>query len=163
MHTYQKEQRSIKDVLEQVSQLFADHADLLKEFTYFLPDAVQEQAKVPNKFSPTDMFFTKPVIDRSGYQEQRENLKHGGKLDQRMSQNLISSLQNARVAILDPNLLPGVDQEQLISFHCEQEWTRQPACQDAVWLRALLRLHEVVLSTHRASFPHAAPRCQSKL
>ncbi|KAJ1454683.1 hypothetical protein M885DRAFT_521244 [Pelagophyceae sp. CCMP2097] len=45
LHTYQKEQRSIKDVLEQVSQLFADHADLLKEFTYFLPDAVQEQAK----------------------------------------------------------------------------------------------------------------------
>jgi len=31
--------------LEQVSELFADHADLLKEFTYFLPDAVQEQAK----------------------------------------------------------------------------------------------------------------------
>jgi len=45
LHTYQKEQRSIKDVLEQVSLLFADHADLLKEFTYFLPDAVQEQAK----------------------------------------------------------------------------------------------------------------------
>jgi len=45
LHTYQKEQRSIKDVLEQVSQLFAEHADLLKEFTYFLPDAVQEQAK----------------------------------------------------------------------------------------------------------------------
>jgi len=46
LHTYQKEQRSIKDVLEQVSELFADHADLLKEFTYFLPDSVQEQAKV---------------------------------------------------------------------------------------------------------------------
>mmetsp|Transcript_23573 Transcript_23573/g.70832 ORF Transcript_23573/g.70832 Transcript_23573/m.70832 type:complete len:678 (+) Transcript_23573:35-2068(+) len=45
LHTYQKEQRSIKDVLEQVSELFADHPDLLKEFTYFLPDAVQEQAK----------------------------------------------------------------------------------------------------------------------
>ena len=28
-----------------MSQLFADHSDLLKEFTYFLPDAVQEQAK----------------------------------------------------------------------------------------------------------------------
>ena len=45
LHTYQKEQRSIKDVLEQVSQLFADHSDLLQEFTYFLPDAVQPQAK----------------------------------------------------------------------------------------------------------------------
>lgn len=45
LHTYQKEQKGIKDVLEQVSQLFADHSDLLMEFTYFLPDAVQEQAK----------------------------------------------------------------------------------------------------------------------
>ena len=41
LHTYQKEQRGIKEVLDEVSLLFADHADLLKEFTYFLPDAVQ--------------------------------------------------------------------------------------------------------------------------
>ena len=46
LHTYQKEQRGIKDVLEQVSHLFAEHPDLLMEFTYFLPDAVQEQASV---------------------------------------------------------------------------------------------------------------------
>ena len=46
LHTYQKEQRGIKDVLEQVSHLFADHPDLLMEFTYFLPDAVQEQVRV---------------------------------------------------------------------------------------------------------------------
>jgi len=45
LHTYQKEQLGIKEVLEQVSALFADHPDLLKEFTFFLPDAVQEQAK----------------------------------------------------------------------------------------------------------------------
>lgn len=45
LHTYQREQRGIKDVLEDVSTLFADHADLLREFTYFLPDAVQAQAK----------------------------------------------------------------------------------------------------------------------
>ncbi|KAL9182866.1 hypothetical protein ACHAXT_004145, partial [Thalassiosira profunda] len=45
LHTYQKEQRGIKEVLEQVSSLFADHPDLLREFTFFLPDAVQEQAK----------------------------------------------------------------------------------------------------------------------
>jgi paired amphipathic helix protein Sin3a len=46
LHTYQKEQRGIREVLEQVSTLFADHPDLLKQFTYFLPEAVQEQAKV---------------------------------------------------------------------------------------------------------------------
>lgn len=45
LHTYQKEQRGIREVLEQVSSLFADHPDLLKQFTYFLPEAVQEQAK----------------------------------------------------------------------------------------------------------------------
>eukprot|EP00594_Rhizosolenia_setigera_P008265 CAMPEP_0178955992 /NCGR_PEP_ID=MMETSP0789-20121207/9949_1 /TAXON_ID=3005 /ORGANISM="Rhizosolenia setigera, Strain CCMP 1694" /LENGTH=1418 /DNA_ID=CAMNT_0020637757 /DNA_START=123 /DNA_END=4379 /DNA_ORIENTATION=- len=45
LHTYQKEQRGIKEVLDEVSNLFADHPDLLQEFTYFLPDAVQAQAK----------------------------------------------------------------------------------------------------------------------
>ena len=45
LHTYQKEQRGIKEVLDEVSLLFAEHPDLLKEFTYFLPDAVQAQAK----------------------------------------------------------------------------------------------------------------------
>ncbi|GMI32551.1 hypothetical protein TrCOL_g1202 [Triparma columacea] len=42
LRAYQKEQVGIKDVLEQVSTLFADHPDLLKDFTYFLPDAAQE-------------------------------------------------------------------------------------------------------------------------
>jgi len=45
LHTYQKEQRGIKEVLEQVSSLFANHPDLLREFAFFLPDAVREQAK----------------------------------------------------------------------------------------------------------------------
>jgi histone deacetylase complex regulatory component SIN3 len=46
LHTYQKQQRGIKEVLDDVSTLFADHPDLLTDFTYFLPDAVQEQAKI---------------------------------------------------------------------------------------------------------------------
>lgn len=46
LHTYQKQQRGIKDVLDDVSTLFAEHPDLLTDFTYFLPDAVQEQAKL---------------------------------------------------------------------------------------------------------------------
>lgn len=45
LHTYQKEQRSIRQVLDQVSYLFRDHPDLLRKFTFFLPDAVQDQAK----------------------------------------------------------------------------------------------------------------------
>lgn len=35
----------ISHVLEQVTSLFADQPDLLREFTYFLPDGVQAQAK----------------------------------------------------------------------------------------------------------------------
>ena len=52
LHAYQKDQakpkeqqKGIQEVLDKVSKLFADHPDLLKEFTYFLPDAVQGQAK----------------------------------------------------------------------------------------------------------------------
>jgi len=45
LHTYQKDQRGIKEVLDEVSVLFEDHPDLLKEFTYFLPEGVQAQAK----------------------------------------------------------------------------------------------------------------------
>jgi histone deacetylase complex regulatory component SIN3 len=45
LHTYQRQNRNIKEVLEKVSVLFKDHPDLLRDFTYFLPDAVQEAAK----------------------------------------------------------------------------------------------------------------------
>jgi len=45
LHTYQKEQRGIKEVLDEVSGLFWDHPDLLGEFIYFLPDGVQAEAK----------------------------------------------------------------------------------------------------------------------
>ena len=45
LHTYQKEQRGINEVLDEVTVLFSEHPDLLKQFTYFLPDAVQKQAK----------------------------------------------------------------------------------------------------------------------
>lgn len=39
LQTYQKEQRSMKEVYEQVSELFRDHEDLLNEFSHFLPEA----------------------------------------------------------------------------------------------------------------------------
>ena len=45
LYKYQQDQKGIKDVLEQVSQLFGDHPDLLDEFAQFLPDGVQEQAR----------------------------------------------------------------------------------------------------------------------
>lgn len=39
LQTYQKEQRSMKEVYEQVSELFRNHEDLLNEFSHFLPEA----------------------------------------------------------------------------------------------------------------------------
>ena len=52
LHAYQQDQKrpkeqqkGIHEVLDKVSKLFADHPDLLEEFTYFLPDAVQHEAK----------------------------------------------------------------------------------------------------------------------
>jgi histone deacetylase complex regulatory component SIN3 len=45
LHDYKEDKQSIEGVLEQVSELFRDHPDLLKEFAYFLPEAVQAQGK----------------------------------------------------------------------------------------------------------------------
>jgi len=42
LHTYQKEQKTIKEVYEQVSTLFKNHTDLLNEFSQFLPDGSPE-------------------------------------------------------------------------------------------------------------------------
>lgn len=65
LHTYQKEQKGIKEVLEQVSQLFADHPDLLMEFTYFLPDAVQEQVRFPVCDVRHNSFVRKVILTHS--------------------------------------------------------------------------------------------------
>jgi histone deacetylase complex regulatory component SIN3 len=43
LNQYRKGQRSIGQVYEEVSLLFRDQADLLEEFTYFLPDTNQKQ------------------------------------------------------------------------------------------------------------------------
>ena len=42
LHTYEKEQKTIKEVYEQVSHLFKSHTDLLSEFSQFLPDGSPE-------------------------------------------------------------------------------------------------------------------------
>ena len=42
LHTYEKEQKSIKDVYEEVSRLFKDHTELLAEFSQFLPGGCPE-------------------------------------------------------------------------------------------------------------------------
>eukprot|EP00126_Sphaerothecum_destruens_P001598 Sdes_comp15011_c0_seq1m3773 len=48
LHTYQKDQRSIKDVYSQVATLFRSHADLLEEFSQFLPEAAPSGSHPPS-------------------------------------------------------------------------------------------------------------------
>ena len=83
LHTYQKEQRGIKEVLEQVAHLFQDHPDLLKEFTFFLPDAVQEQAKERLHRAAADSEA------RIAQRAQLEQQKHQMELDQNGKHRLI--------------------------------------------------------------------------
>eukprot|EP01134_Creolimax_fragrantissima_P007919 CFRG7919T1 len=45
LHTYQKEQRTIKEVYQQVANLFRYHPDLLSEFSQFLPEAAPLSAQ----------------------------------------------------------------------------------------------------------------------
>lgn len=44
LQTYQREQKTIKEVYDQVSELFRDHNDLLSEFTHFLPETAPHAA-----------------------------------------------------------------------------------------------------------------------
>ena len=52
LHTYQKEQKSIKDVYEEVSKLFKDHTELLAEFSQFLPDGSDPNQAGSNSLMP---------------------------------------------------------------------------------------------------------------
>lgn len=63
LHAYHKEQHTIKDVYDQVATLFANHPDLLEEFTQFLPDPVannNNQAPITPSISPTAPIKGKP-------------------------------------------------------------------------------------------------------
>jgi len=62
LHTYQKEQRGIKEVYEEVADLFQDHVDLLDEFANFLPERTSQgirsglsssRAMKPSRPAPT--------------------------------------------------------------------------------------------------------------
>lgn len=72
LHTYQKEQRGIKEVLEEVSTLFSEHPDLLKEFTFFLPDAVQAEAKVQLEAAAMEAEARKIAREQAAQQQQQQ-------------------------------------------------------------------------------------------
>ena len=89
LHTYQKEQRGIKEVLDEVSDLFEDHPDLLKEFTFFLPDAVQPTAKlqldqVAKESEARKRSKAKAAIMNAAQSMQR-NVLIPGKIDERVA------------------------------------------------------------------------------
>ena len=43
LDSYQQGQREVKEVWDEVSVLFAEHPDLIKDFTYFLPDGLKKE------------------------------------------------------------------------------------------------------------------------
>ncbi|EME28827.1 paired amphipathic helix protein Sin3a [Galdieria sulphuraria] len=67
LHSYQKEQKSIKQVYEQVATLFQHHVDLLEEFTNFLPESAS-QAKASKSFATSQ---DKSIHPSSGNANQR--------------------------------------------------------------------------------------------
>jgi len=84
LHTYHKEQHTIKDVYEQVATLFRDHPDLLDEFTGFLPDPMANQGAPVTGAAPrqnkkatrakgkTEKVIEKPVIEKTERVEKRK-------------------------------------------------------------------------------------------
>ena len=98
LHTYQKEQRGIKEVLDEVSILFSEHPDLLKEFTYFLPDAVQAQAKAQLD-----------AVAKESEERQRARLANQQVLQQTGGQNRSmhqTSPQSASMPVMQPRPSP---------------------------------------------------------
>lgn len=97
LHTYQKEQKGIKEVLEQVSQLFADQSDLLMEFTYFLPDAVQEQAKERLQRAVREAEMRKQkMLTKKAAQASRDKDSRGSRVDKSRSTAGTSSRSASR-------------------------------------------------------------------
>eukprot|EP00980_Cylindrotheca_fusiformis_P029895 scaffold24012_cov186-Cylindrotheca_fusiformis.AAC.8 len=95
LHTYQKEQRGIKEVLEQVARLFQDHPDLLKEFTFFLPDAVQEQAKERLHRAAADSEARQAAAQRAAMQkEQQQQQQQPMEVDGRTQKFIDMTSQN---------------------------------------------------------------------
>jgi len=92
LHSYQNEQRSIKEVLDQVSDLFRDHADLLKEFTYFLPDAVRESAK-------------NELVKRAAKAQKANARKKAGKGSKKSAPISEPDQEESRIPQLERNLL----------------------------------------------------------
>jgi len=65
LHTYQKERKTIKEVYEQVAQLFRGHADLMVEFTQFLPDASPRTTPTSEALPPATPPRNTIVVDRT--------------------------------------------------------------------------------------------------
>lgn len=86
LHTYQKEQRSIRQVLDQVSHLFRDHPDLLREFTFFLPDAVQKQATERLNRAAKEAEQRKEMLAKAKY-AQRDSYAAGGQVSYQQQQS----------------------------------------------------------------------------
>jgi paired amphipathic helix protein Sin3a len=115
LHRYQEEKRSVEAVLEEVSTLFADHPDLLREFANFLPDhpAVDPNAATAPllpvnptergagqvQYRPLNASSATRGVEREAYQRLEENARRGsadktgakGKADAARSQGRVAA------------------------------------------------------------------------
>jgi len=113
LHTYHKEQHTIKDVYEQVANLFQDHPDLLEEFTQFLPDPLAQQTPPPvsasapvrgNKKIPTRKAKAEKVVHEKIEKPERPD-RHSEKMErervererpERPVREVVSSIQSRK-------------------------------------------------------------------
>jgi paired amphipathic helix protein Sin3a len=118
LHTYQKEQKGIKDVLEQVSLLFADHPDLLMEFTYFLPDAVQDQAKERLNRAARESEMRRRMM-------QAQQQQHAAMMSGSNKRNAAGNRKNQQYLQQQQQMLHAQHQQQLAQQHQRKNLRRR--------------------------------------
>lgn len=108
----------INSVLEQVTDLFADHPDLLKEFTYFLPDGVQAEAK-----DKLDRAAEEAEI-RLGLRGGNGRLANGQRIAGPSSQARFHP-DHSRSRFVSTTPVRGGPARSLRSVHRDQDWHEQ--------------------------------------
>ena len=72
LHTYQREQKGIQEVLRRVAELFRDHVDLLRDFEHFLPfDEEDRDGAAKEALRSAVAAAEESAVSRSGKKKRR--------------------------------------------------------------------------------------------
>mgnify|MGYP006092060203 CR=1 FL=1 len=124
LHDYKEDKQSIEGVLEQVSELFRDHPDLLKEFAYFLPEAVQAQATA--RLAQAAANHSKKRRSKAV----KNNAKQGQGQRQKKKQRVVKRTSQHVVAVQQVPKLPLIEKKYF-------ERVKLALGQDALWMEFL--------------------------